>query len=472
MRYAIGAAAALLLLAASTPAWAAPGPPDAPEYWFDAWHVQQLWDDGARGQGITIAEIDTGVNASLPELRGRILAGTDLGAGGNGQIDREVNAFGHGTAMASIMVSRPGLFDITGLAPGAKILPIAVPLNGTTDAGQPDQIPDAIRYAADHHAKIISMSLGGQRTPSQDTQACSDDEQAAIYYALGKGALVIAAVGNSGPTKNTIEDPGVCLGVISVGAVDASGTVASFSARQPYLTMVAPGVDVPSLSRVPGEAYEGSGTSQATALTSAAAALVWSRYPSLTARGVASRILDTLDPHGTVPNPAYGRGELDVYRAVMAAVPANAGNPVYDLVAPFLARNAALGAISPPPPKPVVTRASGTGRYAVGSLPRLTREAITGIALAAAGLLVLLVLLGVGVRGRRRRAATAAAAAIPASPPPLSGPLDVQWRVVSAHSAENAPLNADDEAPRHRPRPGPGTPLTPGDPPMGAGPPG
>src|SRR5206468_2539702 len=87
--------------------------------------------------------------------RGRVIVpGTDLGEGGDGRSDREINAFGHGTAMASIMVARAGLFGITGLAPGAKILPIAVPLTGTTDAGQPDKLPDAIRYAADHHAKI------------------------------------------------------------------------------------------------------------------------------------------------------------------------------------------------------------------------------------------------------------------------------------------------------------------------------
>jgi len=393
-----------LVAAGASPAAATPGPVSAPEYWFDSWHIESLWAHGARGQGVTIAEIDTGVNADLPELKGRILDGVDLGEHGNGHIDRERAEFGHGTAMASIMVARPGLLDIAGLAPGAKILPIAVPLNGTTDAGQPDKVPQAIRYAADHHAKIISMSLGGKRSPDVDDQPCKDEEQAAIYYALRKGALVIASVGNTGPTKNTIEDPGVCLGVLSVGAVDASGAVASFSARQPYLTLVAPGVNIPSLSRVAGEAYSGDGTSQATALTSAAAALVWSRHPDLDARAVATRILTTLDARRRTPSPSYGYGLLDAYQAVTADVPEDAPNPVFDAVAPFMSRVDALDERPTKPPRAATYPGSATGEFHVGSVPWLTAQVGAGIGLAGAGALLLLVLLVVGVRSRRRRA--------------------------------------------------------------------
>ncbi|HVU91200.1 MAG TPA: S8 family serine peptidase, partial [Jatrophihabitans sp.] len=333
----LGAAPAAAVPAAAAPLATTPGPPSAPEYWFDNWRVPALWAGGARGQGVTIAEIDTGVNAELPELAGRVLKGKDFGAGGDGRVDREVDRFGHGTAMASIMVARPGLFGITGLAPAAKVLPVAVPLRGTTDSGRPDRLADAIRWSADSGAKIISMSLGGKRSPRYDTQPCSPDEQAAIYHALSKGALVLAAVGNTGPSRNAVEDPGVCLGVVAVGAVDASGTVARFSTRQPYLTFVAPGVRVPSLGRVAGQAYSGNGTSQATAIASAVAALVWSKYPRLTAAQVLSRLLATLDDRRRTPSPAYGYGRLDAYRAVTADVRASTTNPVYAAVTPFLA---------------------------------------------------------------------------------------------------------------------------------------
>src|SRR4051794_25997990 len=191
-RAVFGAVITALVLSTAAPAFATPGPFDAKEYWFDTWHVNGLWDSGADGRGVTIAEIDTGVNASLSGLHGRILNGTDFGESGNGHVDRDKEDFGHGTAMASIMVSRPSSFNVTGLAPGARVLPIAVPLVGTTDEQAGDHLNQAIRYAADHGAKIISMSLGGTRKASSGEQACYPEEQAAIFYAMKKGALLVA----------------------------------------------------------------------------------------------------------------------------------------------------------------------------------------------------------------------------------------------------------------------------------------
>lgn len=430
--------AATLAWAAGQPAFAAPGPADAPEYWFDNWQIESLWADGIRGQGITIAEIDSGVNASLPELRGQILSGHDFGAKGNGQIDRERDTFGHGTAMASIMVARPGLFDITGVAPGAKILPLAVPLRGTTTADKPDRVPQAIRYAANHGANIISMSLGGRRRPGIDSQPCDDDEQSAIFYALRKGALVVAAVGNSGPTRNAVEDPGVCLGVISVGAVNSSGSVARFSTRQPYLTLVAPGVNVPSLGRVEGQAFAGNGTSQATALTSAVAALVWSAHPRLDARGVVTRILATLDERRRTPSPAYGYGLLDAHRAATANVPADAPNPVFDAVAPFMSRAGAVTKRLAKPPRAASGPLVSTGDYKVGSVPWLTDQIALGIGLAVFGL-ALLVVLGTVRLDRSRQ----------------------QRRLVPVPAAASPPAPAFPQLDSWRPQPGPARPTTP-----------
>jgi subtilisin family serine protease len=388
MRALAAVAMLVAVLGSTAPAAATPGPSDAPEYWFDAWQVPSLWHAGVRGQGITIAEIDTGVNANLPELRGRVVTGVDLGKAGNGQIDRQLDAFGHGTAMASIMVARPGVLGITGLAPAARVMPIAVPLGGTTTEEQPDQVPQAIRYAADHGAQIISMSLGGDRSPAVDTEPCPADEQAAIFAALRKGSLVIASVGNTGPTKNTIEDPGVCLGVISVGAVDGTGQVASFSGREPYLTLVAPGVNVPSLGRIAGQAFAGEGTSQAAAITAAVAALVWSAHPHLDAAGVAARLVNTLDNPQDPPSPDYGYGVLNAHRAVTADVPADAPNPVYDAVRPFLERAAAHSRPPPVAPSAAGGQPMPGGAYAVGARPWLTTQVAMGIGLAAAGLLL------------------------------------------------------------------------------------
>ncbi len=449
----VALAALLGELGVAAPAAATPGPPNAPEYWFDSWHIEDLWAQGLRGQGITIAEIDTGVNAQLPALAGRIRAGTDLGAGGDGRTDRDLNAFGHGTAMASIMVARPGLLGITGIAPDARILPIAVPLRGTSDAGKPDHLSDAIRYAADHGARIINMSLGGLRDPKSDASPCPDAEQQAVYYAMAKGAVVVASVGNTGPRRNVVEDPAACLGVVSVGATDAAGGVASFSAREPYLTLVAPGVSVPSLGRFAGDAFSGDGTSQATAIVSAALAVAWSADRSVSATRMVARMLATLDLHRSTPSSTNGYGLLDLYRLVTTAVPADAPNPVYTLAEPFRRRDDALRFVSPTHPPPAATApARADGTYAVGGHTRVTGDVVRGGVLAAVGLLGLLVLTPVGIRrnrARRRGRAVIGSGLAPVADPVPAGP-PVAPVAPAPPTVPPAP-----PVPRPRPRPGP-----------------
>jgi subtilisin family serine protease len=407
VRRIIGLVAALLV--GAVPAVAAPGPAAAPEYWFAAWHVRQLWRDGARGQGVTIAEIDSGVNAALPELHGRVLRGRDFAHGGDGRTDNDLDPFGHGTAMASIMVARRGTLGITGLAPGARILPLAVPLNGTTEQGDRGKVAAAIRWAADHGADIISMSIGGKRYPRSADEPCPPHEQAAVNDALRRGAVVIAAAGNTGPRRNTVEEPGVCLGVLTVGAVDRAGHVARFSAREPYVALDAPGVDIPSLGRIAGQAFSGNGTSQAAALVSAAAALVWSRYPHLTGTQVVARLLATLDERRRRASPAYGFGLLDAHRAVTASVPADAPDPVAARAAPFLRRAAALHRGLGPPPPGAAASSSSTTFAAVSPSDGSSARTTVGVVLVVVGGLALLVLLLLRLptfRGRSRRSAS------------------------------------------------------------------
>lgn len=389
---------------------ATPGDPYAPQYYFDTWRVPQLWASGARGQGITIAAIDTGVDAAIGVLTGRVLPGKDFGRlGGDGRTDRDQHRYGHGTSMASIMVGRPGRFGIRGLAPGAKLLPVAIPLAGTSDAAADDRLPAAIRWAADHGAKIISMSLGGIRRRTQNSVACPEDQQAAIYHALRKGAVLVASSGNRGNRDNAVEEPGVCLGIVSVGAVDSSGTVADFSSRHPYLTLTAPGVGIASIGSG-GSPFAGDGTSQAAAIASAAAALVWSKYPTLSPAQLVGRLLATLDRRTSVRDPAYGYGTINPYRAVTTTVPLDAPNPVYAVAQPFAQRSAAQVAPARAP-KAVSRAAAPPGLYSVGPAPRLlVPRVLAGMAVAVAGLAVLLGLSVVGVLGRhgrrRRRAAT------------------------------------------------------------------
>ncbi len=450
-RLLIAAALAIGVVSATAlPAAAAPGPADSPQWWFDTWNLPSLWAAGARGQGIVIAEIDTGVNGALRELTGNLLPGTDFGdPGHDGQTDHELNAFGHGTAMASLMVGRPGVYGLSGAAPDAKLLPIAVPIRGTDDARAvgSDQVPQAIRWAADHNGKIISLSLGGRRSADRDELACPQDEQDAITYAISKGSVVVAASGNSGEEGSPVEDPGVCLGVVSVGAVDADGQVASFSSRHPYLTLTAPGVAIPSLGRVPGAAYVGDGTSQATALTSAALALVWSKYPQLSGRDVVARVLATLDHRSATSDPAYGYGTVDPRAAITATLTSSLPNPVFAALDPFVARAQAQAAVATPPAA-VVVQPRPAGQVAIGPAPGSVPGAgIVGIVLGGLGVLALVVLMVVGVRVRRQHRATLTGITPP--PVPLAYPQSADgtvWYEVTAPEEPEAAATDPEEA--------------------------
>ena len=437
LRFAAAAAAATcaLVLVPSVPASAAPGPPGHREWWFDTWDVPSLWAGGARGQGITIAEIDTGVNSSVPELAGKILDGQDFADPTTlGHRDHDLDEFGHGTAMASLMVAEPGFGDIAGLAPDARVLPIAVPLRETDIAtSEAGSIADAVRFAADHGAKIISMSLGDNRDPGQDSVPCPVDTQDAISYAVSKGLIVVAASGNDGETGSPVTEPGVCIGVVAVGAVDVNDAVASFSSRHPYLTMTAPGANIPTLSRIPGEAYIGEGTSQATAITSAALALVWSKFPAATNTQIVARALATVDHKASgAPDPGYGYGIVNPAAAINTAVPDTAPNPLYDALTPFLQHEQAKLAVKMTPPPPITTTDAPPGDVVVGARPSvITTPVLAGAGLGAAGVVALIALVIVGVRGRRRYATAGVAPAgepyamspdpiwtTPATPPP------------------------------------------------------
>jgi subtilisin family serine protease len=409
-------AIATLALAALAPAMAvgagsavaAPGPPQAPEWWFDSWHVPQLWAGGADGHGITIAVIDTGVDANLPELQGKVLPGADfIGNGSDGRVDYDAEAFSHGTAMTSILVASPGLGDVEGIAPGAQILPISVPLKGVVRHGTPPPSPTAtaIDFAVAHGARIINMSLGGVRDQAEDgPDPCPASVQNSVLNAVRRGVLVVAASGNAADQNSPVEEPGVCLGVVSVGSVTQSLDVSAFSSRHPYLTISAPGDPVPSLAR--DGAYIGAGTSQATAVTSGALALIWSKYPDESARQILTRLLNTVTDRGPQGHdPAYGYGVINPEAAIAAIVPGStAPNAVLDGARPLLLAQPAGAARTPKAMAAAVTAHPQLGSYQLGAAPARFTSQVYG---AAAATLVLLVL---GVlcllRFRRRRSAT------------------------------------------------------------------
>lgn len=205
----------LLVAVAATPAHA--DSVRSMQWHLDAMKAEEMWETST-GDGVTVAVIDSGVDATNPDLAGQVLKGLNLEHNVSGDEFKDYN--GHGTAMAGIIAgtgkSRDG-DGAFGLAPGAKILPIRM-FNPTKTANQASadrkfntDAPTAIRYAVDHGAKIVNISLGHETGSQQLTDA--------VKYALDKDSLIFAAVGNSGDKANMVEYPAGTPGVVGVSAI-------------------------------------------------------------------------------------------------------------------------------------------------------------------------------------------------------------------------------------------------------------
>ncbi|MEU5718826.1 type VII secretion-associated serine protease mycosin [Streptomyces sp. NPDC020403] len=278
-----------LLLVGAGPAYA--DPVRSKQWHLDMMWAEQMWGIST-GEDITVAVIDSGVDASVPDLQGRVLQGKDLAADSPG--DETTDYDNHGTGMAALIAgtgSVSGGGGSFGLAPGSKILPIRVrddagKVNGATGGENfNDDVSVAIRYAVDEGAKVINISMGNQT----GSRRLSD----AVSYALDSGSLVFAAMGNTGDQGNVLEYPAGTPGVVGVGAVGRNLQRAKSSQYGQQVDLAAPGVDMVYACSGGTQLCKGSGTSAATAIASASAALIWSKHPDWTNNQVLRVMLNT-----------------------------------------------------------------------------------------------------------------------------------------------------------------------------------
>ncbi|MFI2242311.1 type VII secretion-associated serine protease mycosin [Streptomyces chrestomyceticus] len=277
----------------------------------DAWKI-------STGKGVTVAVIDSGVNGSHPDLEGNVLAGKNFSTGD--PADTETHN-GHGTGMASLIAGHghgPGHAQgVLGIAPDAKILPVkhSDSENDTYDA----HIAGPLRYAVDHGAKVVNMSIGGV--------GISDDDKRAVAYAAAHDVLMVAGSGNEGSA--TPNYPAAEPGVLAVGAVGSGGKIWEDSNYGPHVLLAAPGEKIRSAGR--GQSYRyTSGTSDATAYVSGVAALLRAKFPQLSAGQIANRLTATAQrPSGTpgsAPDAYYGYGVIRPLDALTKNVPAGPRN--------------------------------------------------------------------------------------------------------------------------------------------------
>jgi len=281
------------------------------QYAHQRMQSQKGWEVEQGNKDFILAIVDTGVDMKHPDLAAKMLPGYNT-------VDDNPNVEdgnGHGTHCAGIAaaITNNGA-GVAGVAPNVKILPVQV--LSKEGYGSYESVANGIIWAADHGAKVISMSLGGPSNSAVITDA--------VKHALAKDAMLIAASGNDG--NSSISYPAGVAGVMAVGASDSTDKIARFSQFGKHLSVSAPGVNILATfptypTDMPGVNYGSiSGTSMATPAVSGLAALVRSKYPQLNAAQVKAHIEATADDTGTPGFDLYhGHGRINVFKAVSTA---------------------------------------------------------------------------------------------------------------------------------------------------------
>ena len=307
-------------------------PVRAREYWLDGAKVRDAWYK-TRGEGVTIAVLDTGIGRADGAFASNVIGGIDMSGVGtpDGRTPVGVGKRDHGTLVASVAAA-PGTEDGTGMigiAPRAKLLSVSLGFPGSS-ATVPfvEQVAEGIKWSVDNGADIINLSF------TTNTLDWDESWDKAFLYAFEHDVVVIVAAGNRDSGTSIIGAPATIPGVLTVGGVDQTG-VASHGASTQGITI---GVSAPSEVLIglsaDGELRNWDGTSGAAPIVAGAAALVRAAHPDLDAANVINRLIKSAVPvpeMNRTPDPLYGYGLLDVGAAVTASIPRVDANPMGDL---------------------------------------------------------------------------------------------------------------------------------------------
>ena len=381
----------------------------AGQWWLTSLHVPQAWRAApAKGAGVTVAVLSTGVSASQQDLSGAVLTGPDYS--GSGRVAGGPFWGFEGTAVAGLIAGHGhgagGASGSVGVAPHARILSVPVtleyddPLN--SDAAIAKRLPDAIaagiRYAVARGAQVIALpldpgTLGLAADGDPVAAGGSAAERAAVAYAVAHDVVLVAPAGDNGLGTGTVNHPAAYPGVLAVGATARGGQLASFTNKGSYVALTAPGAGLTVAAPDGGYGMLAT-TDMSSALAAGVAALIRSRFPGLTAATVTQAMERSVT--GRAASGA-GHGALDAAGALTAAA--------------TLAAQQAPAPTPTPSPQPSVTQAprpaatSSPARSGAGSLAgALLRDVVIVLGVLIAALAAALVLHS----SRRRRRAAAA----------------------------------------------------------------
>ena len=289
------------------------------------WHLQKInapvaWNTSI-GTGVIVAILDSGVDASHPDLQGRLVAGWNFYDNNSNTSD----VFGHGTMVAGVVAAlgNNGL-GIAGVAWGARVMPIRV--TDTSGIGTLSAFANGLTYAADHGARVANLSFPVQSSGST---------QAAAQYFMNKGGVVFNSAGNYGALDSTPASSAL----VSVSATGSTDVLASWSSFGPYVDLSAPGVGIWTTTM--GGGYSSvSGTSFSSPLSAGVAALMMSVNPALAPAQVVSLLESSaVDLGASGYDIDYGYGRVDAAAAVAAAAQAK----VTDVQPPSVSITAPMG---------------------------------------------------------------------------------------------------------------------------------
>ncbi|MFF0266138.1 S8 family serine peptidase [Kribbella sp. NPDC004536] len=286
------------------------------------------WKAGYEGSGVEVAVLDTGVDATHPDLQGKVKESQDFSGSPSGTEDH----FGHGTHVAATIAGTGAGAGGTrkGVAPKADLLVGKV--LGDDGYGYDSWIIAGMEWAADAGAKVVNMSLGGDATDGTDplSQAVND-------ITAQTGTLFVVAAGNEGRDES-VGTPGAAAAALTVGAVDRDDKLADFSSRGPRLgdsglkpEITAPGVGIIA-ARAAGTAMgdpvdelytAASGTSMATPHVAGAAALLAQQHPDWKAGQLKNALVSTAKTQPGQTVYQQGAGRVDLTRAVAQKVTAS-----------------------------------------------------------------------------------------------------------------------------------------------------
>ena len=305
----------------ATPALAEPSPLLGDSVRAEQYHLATLNVAGAwayaSGAGVTVAVIDSGVDAHHVDLDGQVLPGLDLV---DPKGDGDTDLVGHGTTVSAIIAGKDDSDGVVGIAPRARILPVRV-LDQENRYDDALVVAKGVRWAVDHGAKVINLSLGG----SGSSAALA----AALDYAFAKDVVVVACTGNASASPSSgVWYPAREPGVIAVAGMERDGEhlwSGSITGRETVVT--APATQL--VGARPSGYWKVQGTSFAAPMVSATAALIRSRWPTMSAGEVINRIIKTAKDRGAPGRDAtYGYGLVDPTGALTAEIPPVIENPL------------------------------------------------------------------------------------------------------------------------------------------------